>query len=517
MFQGLSEDWKQLLVRDLNAQLVPVVTKLLHAADTGARITPPFDRIFEFARATPLDRVSCVLLGQDPYPRAGEACGLSFSCRTGIPLSLRAIYGNLVHSGLMREMPKTGDISHWADSGMLLLNVSLTTNVGVSQAHKDIWEQYTTHLIRAIAARGPVFMLLGSNAIAYKYVLGDAVSFEWGHPSPMNSANRTDNPRNFKYCDVFVKTAAELARRGKPPIQWEKPDVAVAPSAPSAQAAIALSPCDHAASAANTQTPSTEASANVPPQAPLAQTPTHPTDASANALPQAACAVNLPPDMSTDAQAASDPQTGETADTANTQTVAEATADAAELSVLLKTVVDRDIGASDPVPTDSGSVYIFTDGGCKSNGRRDAVASYGCYITDGKRVVINHGVVPATDLGLAYTASNQRGELTAILVGLYLAAERYSATSVKIVSDSEYSIKCISTWGPKWLRLGQLDDKKNLDLILPAIGKLRALQKNAKVEFIHIRSHRAAPTDPAAKFLWQGNDIVDKLCQYNLA
>src|SRR5581483_6844561 len=112
------------------------------------------------------------------------------------------------------------------------------------------------------------------------------------------------------------------------------------------------------------------------------------------------------------------------------------------------------------------------------------------------------------------------GELLAILIAMHhLADDAATYGDVKrceIVSDSMYAIKSISEWGPRWLRTGGLDDKKNLDLILPAIELHSCIAKTHDVKFVHMRSHRPQPQSAPELFMWRGNDICDKLCQYNL-
>jgi ribonuclease HI len=118
--------------------------------------------------------------------------------------------------------------------------------------------------------------------------------------------------------------------------------------------------------------------------------------------------------------------------------------------------------------------------------------------------------------GEIYQASNNRGELTAIYEALkYIASSGF--TNVVIVSDSEYSIKSIDVWVAKWLQdpvKNKLQEKKNLDLIVPAHELLKKIRANSDLQFRHINSHTREPSDrdSAEWFLWKGNDTVDKLC-----
>jgi len=161
------------------------------------------------------------------------------------------------------------------------------------------------------------------------------------------------------------------------------------------------------------------------------------------------------------------------------------------------------LGLSDPRPPDN-NIWIFTDGGCTSNGKRGSRASWAYYITDGRKTKYDFGLV-------ATEPSNNRGELEAILHAL--AVVRTNAKRVNLVSDSDYSIKCISTWYKSWIANSRTQDKKNLDLISQCVE----LVDKMDINFIHTNSHTAEPPRSSAKwFIWRGNHIVDYLCNVAL-
>jgi uracil-DNA glycosylase len=172
-------------------------------------------------------------------------------------------------------------------------------------------------------------------------------------------------------------------------------------------------------------------------------------------------------------------------------------------------------------------LYVFTDGAATKNGRENCRASYAYYIceysantVDNSKTIINKAdlVPPSTIPGEKYSSSNNRGELMAIMMALkYIADEKFRTDSIIVVSDSEYSINCITKWAPNWYKdpiKHSLSEKKNLDLIKPALDYLREVRQHNSVSFRHIKSHTKAPADKVSFewFLWNGNDTADKLC-----
>lgn len=164
-----------------------------------------------------------------------------------------------------------------------------------------------------------------------------------------------------------------------------------------------------------------------------------------------------------------------------------------------------------PPPT----LWVFTDGGAKANGRRHCSAAWAWYATDGKAAWVSRGkVAPAVIGGKTIPPSNNRGELTALLSALAWASGNHIRYSqIMVISDSDYSIKAITTWFPGWKAKGALADKKNIDLITAANLSYESIR--AKTTINHTRSHQDEPEDKqsAEWFIWRGNDICDKLCE----
>jgi len=168
---------------------------------------------------------------------------------------------------------------------------------------------------------------------------------------------------------------------------------------------------------------------------------------------------------------------------------------------------------------ENNTTYLFTDGGCTGNGRINAKAAYAYAIYKYNKLLDEHSdLVKKIEIkGKKYTCSNQRAELTAILEVLKRAHETSDPNVLVIVTDSKYSINCIENWYVNWLSdPKKMADKLNVDLIDEIYNLLKLMRKTNKISFIHINSHLDPPPDPFDKFLWEGNNKVDKLCSDKL-
>lgn len=180
--------------------------------------------IFNAFNHTPFNKVRVVILGQDPYHGAGQAHGLSFSVQQGValPPSLKNIFKELALEYPGYVIPKNGDLTNWANQGVLLLNATLTVRAGQPASHQNQgWEQFTNHVITTLSAmqQGIVFLLWG-NFAKQKEVLIDTdrhFVLKAPHPSPF-SANS-----GFFGCNHFLKTNQILEKQGLQPINWQLP------------------------------------------------------------------------------------------------------------------------------------------------------------------------------------------------------------------------------------------------------------------------------------------------------
>ena len=199
-----------------NSVLDPLASQIEKIIESisEVEIAPSLDRIFA-ACEMDLNRVKCVIIGQDPYPTRANANGLAFSVAPEIkriPASLKNIFTELV-SDLGIQQPASGDLSPWQDQGVLLLNRVLTTKVGESNAHTNIgWQEITTQIAQAAASQGAIGVLWGKSAQELSYLFTHKI--ESVHPSPLSAY------RGFFGSKPFSRVNLELERRGFSPIEW---------------------------------------------------------------------------------------------------------------------------------------------------------------------------------------------------------------------------------------------------------------------------------------------------------
>jgi uracil-DNA glycosylase len=190
----------------------------------GHAVYPPMPQLFNAFARTPFDAVRVVVVGQDPYHGAGQAMGLSFSVPRGVPVppSLRNMFAE-IEDELGIPRPSHGDLTYWADQGVLLLNTSLTVRANEAGSHAGRgWERLTDAAIQALAEarEGLVFLLWGSHARRKAAMIDPArhLVLEAPHPSPLSAH------RGFFGSAPFSRTNAALAEAGRDPIDWSIPD-----------------------------------------------------------------------------------------------------------------------------------------------------------------------------------------------------------------------------------------------------------------------------------------------------
>lgn len=170
----------------------------------------------------PLDEVRVLVVGQDPYPTPGHAIGLSFAVAPDVrplPRSLLNIHRELVDD-LGVATPGNGDLTPWAQQGVMLLNRCLTVRPGAPASHQGRgWEQVTDRAIEVLARRGGplVAILWGRQARNLAPALGDVPRIESAHPSPLSARN------GFFGSRPFSRTNELLTRQGADPIDWSLP------------------------------------------------------------------------------------------------------------------------------------------------------------------------------------------------------------------------------------------------------------------------------------------------------
>lgn len=219
----LPDDWKGALEAEFAAPYFYQLKDFLVQERQEHTIYPPAPDVFNALRFTPLSGVKVLILGQDPYHRPGQAHGLSFSVRPGVPVppSLRNIYKELQSDVPGFVPPKHGYLRSWAEQGVLLLNAVLTVREGQANSHQGKgWEQLTDAIIRAVNAKEErvVFVLWGAYARKKKKLItgGQHVVIESGHPSPLSETH-------FFGTRPFSKVNAAFEEAGETPIDWSLP------------------------------------------------------------------------------------------------------------------------------------------------------------------------------------------------------------------------------------------------------------------------------------------------------
>lgn len=226
----IHDSWKTVLADEFEQPYFQAIkTFLVKEKQAGKTIYPPGSLIFNAFDTTPFDKVKVVLLGQDPYHGAGQAMGLSFSVPMGIPIpaSLRNVYKEL-KDDLDFIPPTHGDLTHWANQGVLLLNAMLTVEANKAGSHKDIgWQRFTDAVIKKLSDEhvGLIFLLWGNFARGKKTLIDETKHYvlESPHPSPL-AGNAFLGNRHFSTVNEI------LVQQEKMPIDWQLP---VAPSSSS--------------------------------------------------------------------------------------------------------------------------------------------------------------------------------------------------------------------------------------------------------------------------------------------
>ncbi|SHG81755.1 Uracil-DNA glycosylase [Jatrophihabitans endophyticus] len=201
------------------AEQVTAMGEFLRAEVAAGRTYLPAAEHILRAFTRPFADVRVLIVGQDPYPTPGHPIGLSFAVDRDVrplPPSLRNIYKEL-QADLGVTPPEHGDLTAWADHGVLLLNRALTVAPGKPASHRDKgWEPITEQAIRALAARGGplVAILWGRDARNLKPLLGDVPVIESAHPSPLSASG------GFFGSRPFGRANAALVAQGGQPVDW---------------------------------------------------------------------------------------------------------------------------------------------------------------------------------------------------------------------------------------------------------------------------------------------------------
>lgn len=214
LIKNLDSSWYNLMQDFIKSSTFNQINNLVIEAYKENTCYPDFNQIFRCFEIVPVSEVKVIIIGQDPYHQEGQAHGLAFSVPDNIkiPRSLDNIYKELMLNGLIKEKPQSGNLKHWAEQGVLLLNSVLTVEANKANSHKHIpWSAFTDYCIEKLATEKhfKIFALWGAAAKKKeKLIHGDQnLILKANHPSPL-SANRGGwfNTAHFIKINCALKT-----------------------------------------------------------------------------------------------------------------------------------------------------------------------------------------------------------------------------------------------------------------------------------------------------------------------
>jgi uracil-DNA glycosylase len=213
-FEQMHPTWQAALA-DTREQLLMLEMRIIDGRES-APIPQRVMRVFQNS----MDDAKVLIVGQDPYPKAGHAIGLSFAVEQGttpLPRSLQNMMTEL-HDDLGATVSNRGDLTRWVAQGVMLMNRHLTVPIGKAGGHMDIgWDAFTDKAVAALAARRGsklVAVLWGKEAQSLEVLLGQAQVIKSAHPSPLSAS------RGFFGSKPFSKANAALRSVGQLPVDW---------------------------------------------------------------------------------------------------------------------------------------------------------------------------------------------------------------------------------------------------------------------------------------------------------
>lgn len=209
---NFGNDWDEILKGEFEKDYYLELRQKLINEYRTQQIFPNMYDIFNAMKLTSYDNVKCVIIGQDPYHNIGQAHGLSFSVRKGIapPPSLVNIFKEIKDDVGIDNLGKHGELTKWAESGVLLLNSVLTVRANQARSHHGLgWEEFTTDVIKILNEREKpmVFMLWGGDAKAKQKFITNPNHFilKAAHPSPLSAYNGFFGCKHFSQANEFLK------------------------------------------------------------------------------------------------------------------------------------------------------------------------------------------------------------------------------------------------------------------------------------------------------------------------
>lgn len=216
----IESGWKEVLREEFEKPYFSNLREWVRDQYRSSTVFPPAKLIFNAFDSCPFDKVKVVILGQDPYHGPGQAHGLCFSVNDGVPFppSLQNIFKEIADD-LQKPIPKSGNLTHWANQGVLLLNATLTVQKDKAGSHQNKgWEEFTDATIKILAEKKSnlVFLLWGSFAQKKEILIppNKHLVLKSAHPSPLSAY------RGFLGNKHFSKTNEYLHSQGIEPIDW---------------------------------------------------------------------------------------------------------------------------------------------------------------------------------------------------------------------------------------------------------------------------------------------------------
>lgn len=216
----IEPSWKERLQEEFDKPYFENLITFVKQEYRSYRVFPPGNLIFNAFNLCPFDKVKVVLIGQDPYHELGQAHGLCFSVNDGVPFppSLVNIFKE-INTDTGAPVPQSGNLTRWAEQGVLLLNATLTVREHAAGSHQRRgWEDFTDAVIRILSRErdGLVFILWGSYAQSKSYLIDSSrhLILRSAHPSPLSAY------RGFFGNHHFSLTNDYLVKQGQNPIEW---------------------------------------------------------------------------------------------------------------------------------------------------------------------------------------------------------------------------------------------------------------------------------------------------------
>lgn len=223
----LEKSWNEALHDELQKPHIADLCSFLEREyASGKQIYPRKSEIFAAFDLTPFDRVKVVVIGQDPYHRPDQAHGLCFSVRNSVelPRSLKNIFKE-VSEEFGSEIRKRGDLTGWAEQGVLLLNRALTVEEGKPGSHQSKWKCFTETVIKKLAARNNLVFIAWGNEAQKAVAQIDTAKhkvLKSAHPSPLSCSRRTHDKEKRFFGNGHFKRANEYLREtGQECINWQ--------------------------------------------------------------------------------------------------------------------------------------------------------------------------------------------------------------------------------------------------------------------------------------------------------